>query len=148
MLPTDKLAALRVAAAAATPGPWEHQTSNGWHRVGTTAANRGRRDGDVVAVAAARPADMAYIAAANPAAIQELLADLDAKTERIAELELLLAAERAASQIERWPEWRRRVVGRAPSLTANTSAEQNEKQDSSEHVSRQTTGEEIIHEQN
>ncbi|OVE50417.1 hypothetical protein, partial [Chromobacterium violaceum] len=119
----------------------------------------------------ASPADMAHIAAANPAAVQGLLADLEAMAQellayradssldtagatiraqaaRIAELELLLAAERAACQIERWPEWRRRVVGRAPSRTANTSAEQNEKQDSSEHVSRQATGEEIIHEQN
>ncbi|AVG17809.1 hypothetical protein CFN79_19115 [Chromobacterium vaccinii] len=112
-MPTpNHLAALRAAAAAATPGPWEHQTSNGWHRVGTTAATRGRRDGDVVANGAASPADMAYIAAANPAAIQELLADLDAKTARIDKLELLLAAERAARQFEIWPEWKRQIVER------------------------------------
>ncbi|WP_440030085.1 ead/Ea22-like family protein [Chromobacterium amazonense] len=83
----DQLSALRAAAEAATPGPWEYQTSNGWHRVGTTAANRGRRDGNVVANGAASPANMAHIAAANPAAVLALLAHIDAQAARIAELE-------------------------------------------------------------
>ncbi|VEB42919.1 Uncharacterised protein [Chromobacterium violaceum] len=83
MLTPDQLAALRAAAEAATPGPWEHQTSNGWHRVGTTPANRGRVDGDVVASGAASPANMAYIAAANPAAVQGLLADLEAMAQEL-----------------------------------------------------------------
>ncbi|OVE45545.1 ead/Ea22-like family protein, partial [Chromobacterium violaceum] len=83
MLTPDQLAALRAAAEAATPGPWEHQTSNGWHRVGTTPANRGRVDGDVVASGAASPADMAHIAAANPAAVQGLLADLEAMAQEL-----------------------------------------------------------------
>ncbi|MGY8624274.1 ead/Ea22-like family protein [Chromobacterium violaceum] len=83
MLTPDQLAALRAAAEAATPGPWEHQTSNGWHRVGTTPANRGRVVGDVVASGAASPADMAHIAAANPAAVQGLLADLEAMAQEL-----------------------------------------------------------------
>ena len=82
---TDQLATLRAAAAAATPGPWEYQTSNGWHRVGTTAANRGRRDGDVVANGAASPANMAYIAAASPAAVLALLDYIDAQATELAE---------------------------------------------------------------
>ncbi|MEN6079297.1 ead/Ea22-like family protein [Chromobacterium piscinae] len=82
---TDQFATLRAAAAAATPGPWEHQTSNGWHRVGTTAANRGRVDGDVVANGAASPANMAYIATANPAAVLALLDHIDAQAAELAQ---------------------------------------------------------------
>lgn len=84
----DQLAELASLARAASPGPWECQTSNGWRRVGTTAANRGRRDGDVVANGAASPANMAFIAAASPATVLELIA-------RIAELEQDAARYRA-----------------------------------------------------
>lgn len=81
MITKEQLADLERLARAATPGPWECQTSNGWRRVGTTAANRGRSDGDVLANDAASPANMAYIAAANPATVLALL-------DRIAELEV------------------------------------------------------------
>ncbi|WP_047236915.1 ead/Ea22-like family protein [Chromobacterium subtsugae] len=87
MLTPDQLAALRAAAAAATPGPWEYQTSNGWWRVGTTAARCGRADGDVVAHGAASPANLEFIAAANPAVVLALLAHIDTQAVRIAELE-------------------------------------------------------------
>lgn len=76
----DQLAELERLARAATPGPWEYQTSNGWRRVGTTTANRGRMDGDIVANDAASPANMAFIGAANPAMAQAMIA-------RITELE-------------------------------------------------------------
>ncbi|OQS10119.1 hypothetical protein B0T37_10765 [Chromobacterium violaceum] len=88
-----QLAALRAAAEAATPGPWEHQTSNGWHRVGTTPANRGRVDGDVVANGASTPVNMTYIAAANPTAVVALLDHIDAQA---AELEQAHEARREA----------------------------------------------------
>ncbi|WP_337881847.1 hypothetical protein [Chromobacterium haemolyticum] len=80
MLTPDQLAELERRARAATLGPWEYQTSNGWRRVGTTAANRGRMDGDIVANDAASPANMSYIAAASPVTVLALIA-------RIAELE-------------------------------------------------------------
>ncbi|WP_374424589.1 ead/Ea22-like family protein [Chromobacterium sp.] len=80
MITKEQLAELTSLARAATPGPWANQTSNGWRRVGTAAASRGRIDGDVVANGAASPANMAYIAAANPAMVLALL-------DRIAELE-------------------------------------------------------------
>lgn len=85
MITKEQLAELASLARAATPGPWECQTSNGWRRVGTTAANRGRRDGDVVANGAATPANMAYIAAANPATVLALIADNEAKAAELAE---------------------------------------------------------------
>ncbi|WP_019101177.1 ead/Ea22-like family protein [Chromobacterium haemolyticum] len=80
MITKEQFAELERLARAASPGPWEYQTSNGWLRVGTTPANRGRMDGDIVANDAASPANMAYIAAANPATVLALL-------DRIAELE-------------------------------------------------------------
>lgn len=80
MITKEQFAELERLARAASPGPWEYQTSNGWHRVGTSAANRGRSDGDVVANSAATPANMAFIAAANPSTVLALL-------DRIAEQE-------------------------------------------------------------
>lgn len=80
MITKEQFAELERLARAASPGPWEYQTSNGWLRVGTTPANRGRMDGDIVANDAASPANMAYIAAANPATVLALL-------DRIAEQE-------------------------------------------------------------
>ncbi|MGC0155795.1 ead/Ea22-like family protein [Chromobacterium vaccinii] len=97
MLTPDQLAALRAAAAAAKPGPWEYQTSNGWRRVGTTAARPGRADGDVVAHGAASPANLEFIAAANPAVVLALLDHIDAQA---AELERAHEARREAQRRE------------------------------------------------
>ncbi|QOD84142.1 ead/Ea22-like family protein [Chromobacterium haemolyticum] len=81
MIANDQLAELARLARAASPGPWEYQTSNGWRRVGTTAANRGRMDGDIVAPGTMMTSEnMAFIAAANPATVLALL-------DRISELE-------------------------------------------------------------
>ncbi|UGA37757.1 hypothetical protein JOS77_28050 [Chromobacterium haemolyticum] len=106
MITKEQMADLERLARAASPGPWECQTSNGWRRVGTTAANRGRSDGDVVANDAASPANMAYIAAANPAMalwlvarIAELEKDLVGAFVRIGELEYEVEAASEAPPI-------------------------------------------------
>ncbi|NHR05763.1 hypothetical protein HA052_11185 [Chromobacterium haemolyticum] len=93
MITKEQLAELTSLARAATPGPWENQTSNGWRRVGTTSASRGCIDGDVVANGAASPADMSFIAAANPAMVLALIAELAQAHE--ARREAQLAAQEA-----------------------------------------------------
>ncbi|CVF69571.1 ead/Ea22-like family protein [Serratia marcescens] len=89
----NKLSELKAAAMAATPGPWEWFTSNSMARLSSTPSGK---DGDVLSAFRASDGvpcvsvsqrDMAFIAAANPAAVLELLAELEAKGERIAELE-------------------------------------------------------------
>lgn len=93
----NKLSELKAAAMAATPGPWEWFTSNSMARLSSTPSGK---DGDVLSAFRASDGvpcvsvsqrDMAFIAAANPAAVLELLAELEAKGERIAELEAKLA---------------------------------------------------------
>ncbi|MBP4048984.1 ead/Ea22-like family protein [Chromobacterium violaceum] len=81
MLTPDQLTQLRAAAAAATPGPW---TQRG---IALIEAKTGELSYASIAEVFHAAEDADYIAAANPAAIQELLADLDAKTARIDELE-------------------------------------------------------------
>ncbi|MEL5317636.1 ead/Ea22-like family protein [Serratia ureilytica] len=89
----NTLSELKAAAMAATPGPWEWFTSNSMARLSSTPSGK---DGDVLSAFRASDGvpcvsvsqhNMAFIAAANPAAVIELLAELEAKNKRIAELE-------------------------------------------------------------
>ncbi|HGM6804896.1 TPA: ead/Ea22-like family protein [Serratia marcescens] len=83
----DKFSELKAAAMAATPGPWEINragntiVSNQSHPVATLsdAFHRQLADGGV-------GKDAEFIASANPATVLELLAELEAKDKRIAEL--------------------------------------------------------------
>ncbi|WP_241170090.1 ead/Ea22-like family protein [Serratia marcescens] len=89
----DKFSELKAAAMAATPGPWEWFTSNSMARLSSTPSGK---DGDVLSAFRASDGvpcvsvsqhNMAFIAAANPAVTLTLLAELEAKDKRIAELE-------------------------------------------------------------
>ncbi|MDQ7101463.1 ead/Ea22-like family protein [Serratia sp. MF2] len=91
----DKFSELKAAAMAATPGPWEWFTSNSMARLSSTPSGK---DGDVLSAFRASDGvpcvsvsqyDMAFIASANPAAVLAMLADLEAKDERIGELEAI-----------------------------------------------------------
>ncbi|HCG1391861.1 TPA: ead/Ea22-like family protein [Pseudomonas aeruginosa] len=93
----DKFSELKAAAMAATQGPWEWFTSNSMARLSSIPSGK---DGDVLSAFRASDGvpcvsvsqhDMAFIATANPAAILALLAELEAKDERIAELEAIRA---------------------------------------------------------
>ncbi|AWQ50469.1 hypothetical protein B1A42_18495 [Serratia marcescens] len=84
---------------AATPGPWEWFTSNSIARLSSTPSGK---DGDVLSAFRAfdgvpcvsvSQRDMAFIAAANPAVVIALLAELEAKDERIASLERINQAQ-------------------------------------------------------
>lgn len=92
----NKLSELKAAAMAATPGPWKWFTSNSMARLSSTPSGK---DGDVISAFRASDgvpcvsvsqSDMAFIAAANPAAVLALLAELEARDKRIAELERIL----------------------------------------------------------
>lgn len=86
----DKFSELKAAAMAATPGPWSINrtgntiVSNQSHPLATVsdAFHRQLAGGGV-------GKDAEFIAAANPAAVLELLAELEAKDERIGELEAI-----------------------------------------------------------
>ncbi|WP_440492791.1 ead/Ea22-like family protein [Serratia ureilytica] len=84
----DKFSELKAAAMAATPGPW------GINRTGNTIVSNHSHPVATVSDAFHRQLagggvgkDAEFIAAANPAAVLELLAELEAKDKRIAELE-------------------------------------------------------------
>lgn len=82
----DKFSELKAAAMAATPGPWvvteknnvEAPNQKRFRPVAYIFGNRAEHK---------RAADAAFIAAANPAVVLALLAELEAKDKRIAELE-------------------------------------------------------------
>ncbi|HID3656095.1 TPA: ead/Ea22-like family protein [Serratia marcescens] len=102
---TEKLSQLKAAAIAATPGPWG-SVYDDWSDGDDALISSESRDG-MVAIAkiegggpdsgydepfgTEQQANTAFIAAANPAAVLELLAELEAKDKRIAELEAKLA---------------------------------------------------------
>lgn len=84
----DKFSELKAAAMAATPGPW------GINRTGNTIVSNQSHPVATVSGAFHRQLagggvgkDAEFIAAANPAVVLELLAELEAKDKRIAELE-------------------------------------------------------------
>lgn len=87
-----KFSELKAAAMAATPGPWEINragntiVSNQSHPVATVsdAFHRQLAGGGV-------GKDAEFIAAANPDVVLELLAELEAKDKRIAELDAIRA---------------------------------------------------------
>lgn len=83
-LTPERIAALRAAAEAATPGPWEVQDGCSWRRIGRRHPDG--RDGDVLCPIVQRdghpdllatPTTLAYIAAASPDLILALLAERD-----------------------------------------------------------------------
>ncbi|MDS0779564.1 ead/Ea22-like family protein [Serratia marcescens] len=84
----DKFSELKAAAMAATPGPWvvteknnvEAPNQKRFRPVAYIFGNRAEHK---------RAADAAFIAAANPAVVLALLAELEAKDERIGELEVI-----------------------------------------------------------
>ncbi|MGQ6288768.1 ead/Ea22-like family protein [Serratia sp. IR-2025] len=103
----DKFSELKAAAMAATPGPWisgDDSWSDGNHANISTAD---RYDSGIINIAqidgggsesgfdepfsTEQQANARYITAANPAVILALLAELEAKDKRIAELEAKLA---------------------------------------------------------
>lgn len=75
----DKFRELKAAAMAATPGPWSY---NGNCKFGIWWPTE-----NCYVLSANTHEDAAFIAAANPAVILALLAELEAKDERIGELE-------------------------------------------------------------
>ncbi|MDM1814904.1 ead/Ea22-like family protein [Serratia ureilytica] len=81
----DKFSELKAAAIAATPGPW-FRSSVQFNGITTeeTFITQGNKP-HVASTSEKR--DAIFIAAANPAAVLELLAELEAKDKRIAELE-------------------------------------------------------------
>ncbi|HGE8480735.1 TPA: ead/Ea22-like family protein [Serratia marcescens] len=102
----DKFSELKAAAMAATPGPWE-SIYDDWSDGDDALISCESRDG-MVAIAkiegggsessfdgsfrTEQQANTRYIAATNPAVVLALLAELEAKDKRIAELEAIRAA--------------------------------------------------------
>lgn len=106
----DKFSELKSAAMAATPGPWEWFTSNSMARLSSIPSGK---DGDVLSAFRAADGvpcvsvsqrDMAFIAAANPAVTLALLAELEAKTKHIADMERVVAAAKCDDEL--WELWR------------------------------------------
>ncbi|HGE6660252.1 TPA: ead/Ea22-like family protein [Serratia marcescens] len=85
----DKFSELKAAAMAATPGPW-FRSSVQFNGITTEATFITQGNKPHVANTSEKR-DAIFIAAANPAAILALLAELEAKDKRIAELSRLLA---------------------------------------------------------
>lgn len=111
----DKFSELKAAALAATPGPWasvDDEWSDGDH---ANITNEERSDGSIIAIAQVegggsesgcdepfsneQQANAAFIAAANPAAILALLAELEAKTKHIADMEHVVAAAKCDDEL-------------------------------------------------
>ncbi|MGP1125032.1 ead/Ea22-like family protein [Serratia sp. CY56464] len=85
----NKLSELKAAAMAATPGPW-FRSSVQFN--GITTEETFITQGNKPHVAgASEKRDAIFIAVANPVAVLALLAELEAKDKRIAELEQRLA---------------------------------------------------------
>ncbi|MGD1826915.1 Ead/Ea22-like family protein [Chromobacterium violaceum] len=104
---TDQLAALRAAATAA------HQPGVFWYEQDMLERFTKHFTG--------AEADATYISAASPAAVLSLIAHIDAQAERLAKQELLLAAQQAEHNINDWPAWKQRVVGRDPGFAARVA---------------------------
>lgn len=97
----DKFSELKAAAMASTPGPW------GIDRTGNTIVSNQSHPLATVSDAFHRQLagggvgkDAEFIAAANPAVVLALLAELEAKDKRIAELEV--GHQEVAKQIASW----------------------------------------------
>ncbi|MEG9670568.1 ead/Ea22-like family protein [Serratia bockelmannii] len=103
----NKLSELKAAAMAATPGPWILDDDSWSEGDNANVSTEERYDGRIVSIAqiegggsesgfdepfsAEQQANARYITAANPAVVLALLAELEAKDKRIAELEAKLA---------------------------------------------------------
>lgn len=99
----DKFSELKAAAMAATPGPWILDNDSWSEGDNANVSTEERYDGRIVSIAqiegggsesgfdepfsTEQQANARYITAANPAAVLALLAELEAKDKRIAELE-------------------------------------------------------------
>ena len=101
----NKLSELKAAAMAATPGPWESvyddwsdgedaliscESRNGMVPIAKIEGG-GSNSGYNEPFSAEQQANALYIAVANPAVVLDVLAELEAKDKRIAELEALKA---------------------------------------------------------
>ncbi|UYU05057.1 ead/Ea22-like family protein [Serratia marcescens] len=103
----DKFSELKAAAMAATPGPWILDDDSWSEGDNANVSTEERYDGRIVSIAqiegggsesgfdepfsTEQQANARYITAANPAVVLALLAELEAKDKRIAELEAKLA---------------------------------------------------------
>lgn len=99
----DKFSELKAAAMAATPGPWILDDDSWSEGDNANVSTEERYDGRIVSIAqiegggsesgfdepfsTEQQANARYITAANPAVVLALLAELEAKDKRIAELE-------------------------------------------------------------
>ncbi|MDX7082521.1 ead/Ea22-like family protein [Serratia marcescens] len=99
----DKFSELKAAALAATPGPWILDDDSWSDGDNANVSTEERYDGRIISIAqiegggsesgfdepfsAEQQANARYITAANPAVVLALLAELEAKDKRIAELE-------------------------------------------------------------
>ncbi|MGP1086306.1 ead/Ea22-like family protein [Serratia sp. CY58181] len=84
----DKFSELKAAAMAATPGPWK-RTITRFNGITNSTHSMASFSAEGVLANANEKRDAIFIAAANPAAVLELLAELEAKDKRIAELEAI-----------------------------------------------------------
>ncbi|HFF9481668.1 ead/Ea22-like family protein [Serratia marcescens] len=103
----NKLSELKAAAMAATPGPWISGDDSWSDGDNANISTEERYDSGIINIAQVdgggsesgfdepfsteQQANAAFIAAANPAVVLALLAELEAKDKRIAELSRLLA---------------------------------------------------------
>ena len=88
----DELAALRAAAEAATPGPWEWAKGyEGLYGTGPKNDVLSHADHEGMWLGVHNDeANAAYISAVNPVALLRLLAHVEALTSRVAERDALL----------------------------------------------------------
>lgn len=84
----NKLSELKAAAMAATPGPW-FRSSVQFNGI-TTEATFITQGNKPHLASTSEKRDAIFIATANPAVVLKLLAELEAKDNHIAELEVLL----------------------------------------------------------
>lgn len=127
-MPMNKLSELKAAALAATPGPWvfvDDDWSDGDHANITSAE---RSDSSIIDIAQVngggtasdfdepfrteQQANTAFIASANPAVVLALLAELEEKDKRIADLEagLLNSHHRLINTTQNCSEWERKAI--------------------------------------